>query len=101
MIVSPKKKKKKVGRPTNLEVKSSGCSLIICQQTKYLGVFVDENLTWNVHIKHVCNKLFHISGTVYKTWQLISQVCSYTFVLRSSAVIHSFAQFICLRRQQK
>ena len=96
MIVAPKKKKKEVGRPTNLEVKPSGCSLTICQQTKYLGVFVDENLKWNVHIEHVSNNLSHISGTVYKTWQLISQVCSYSFVIRSSAVIHSFAQFICL-----
>ena len=66
-------KNKKVGRPTNLEVKPSGCSLTISQQTKYLEVFVNENLKWDIHIKHICIKLSLINGIVYHTLQLISQ----------------------------
>ena len=41
MIVSPMNKK--LGWPTDLEVKFSGYSLTESHQTKYLGIFVDEN----------------------------------------------------------
>ena len=71
MIVSPINKK--LGWPTNLEVKFSGYSLTKSQQTKYLGIFVDENLKWDAHIKYICNKLSHISGIFYKMRGLISQ----------------------------
>ena len=27
------------------------------KSTKFLGIIVDENLTWNEHLKHVCNQL--------------------------------------------
>ena len=71
MIVSPINKK--LGWPTNLEVKFFGYSLTKSQQTKYLGIFVDENLKWDAHIKCICNKLSHISGIFYKMRGLISQ----------------------------
>ena len=48
MIVLPKNKK--VGRPTNVEVNLSGCSLTMSEQR----VFVDEKLKWAIHIKHIC-----------------------------------------------
>ena len=71
MIVSPLNKK--LRRPTSFEVKFSGYSLTKSQQTKYLGIFVDENLNWDAHIKSICNKLSHISGIFYKLRRLISQ----------------------------
>ena len=71
MIVSPVNKK--LGWPTTFEVKFSGYSLTKNQQTKYLGIFVDENLKWDAHIKYICNKLSHVSGIFYKMRRLISQ----------------------------
>ena len=71
MTVSPINKK--LGWPIGFEVKFSGYSLTKSQQTKYLGIFVDENLKWDAHIKYICNKLSHISGIFYKMRRLISQ----------------------------
>ena len=71
MIVSPMNKK--LGWPTDFEVKFSGYSLTKSEQTKYLGIFVDENLKWDAHIKYICNKLSHISGIFYKMRRLNSQ----------------------------
>ena len=70
MIVSPMNKK--LGWPTDFEVKFSGYSLTKSQQTKYLRIFVDENLKWGAHIKYICNKLSQISGIFYKMRRLIS-----------------------------
>ena len=69
MIVSPMNKK--LGWPTDFEVKFSGYSLTTSQQIKYLGIFVNENLKWDAYIKYICNKLSHISGIFYKMRQLI------------------------------
>ena len=71
MIGSPMNKK--LGWPTDFEVKFYGYSLTKSQQTKYLGIFVNENLKWDAHIKYICNKLFYISGIFYKMRRLIIQ----------------------------
>ena len=71
MIVSPMNKK--LGWPTNFEMKFSGYSLTKSQQNIYLGIFVYENLKWDAHIKYICNKRSHISGIFYKMRRLISQ----------------------------
>ena len=34
--------------------------------TKFLGIFIEENLTWKYHIKHVCNKVSKSIGIMYK-----------------------------------
>lgn len=41
----------------------------ICRtaSTKYLGVIIDENLSWEPHITDLCNKLIKYSGIFYKT----------------------------------
>ena len=53
MIVWPMSKK--LGWPTDFEVKFSGYSLSKSQQTKYLEIFVDENLKWGaVWKKTIC-----------------------------------------------
>ena len=71
MIVSPINKR--LGGPTNFEVKFSGYSLTKSQQTKYAEIFVDENLKWDAHIKYICYKLSHISGIFCKMQRLMSQ----------------------------
>ena len=27
-----------------------------CNSYKYLGIFIDKNLTWQAHIQHICKK---------------------------------------------
>jgi len=34
---------------------------------KYLGVIVDEKLTWSSHLKHIETKLAFASSVIYKT----------------------------------
>ena len=58
--------KKKLGWASICEVKFSGYSLTKSLQTKYLGIFIDENLKWDAHIKYICYKLSHISGIFVK-----------------------------------
>ena len=71
MIVSPMNKK--LGWHTNFEVKFCGYFLTKSQKTKYLGIFVHDNLKWDAHIKYICYKLSHIRGIFYKMWRLINQ----------------------------
>ena len=37
------------------------------QHTKFLGVYIDENLNWNQHIRHVTNCISRNVGILYKT----------------------------------
>ena len=36
------------------------------QSVKYLGVIIDDNLSWKDHIKSVCNNLIKYIGIFYK-----------------------------------
>jgi len=33
---------------------------------KYLGIYIDDELSWNVHIDYIFNKLLKFSGLFYK-----------------------------------
>ena len=33
--------------------------------TKFLGIFIDKNMTWKYHIKHVCNKVSKSIRIIY------------------------------------
>ena len=35
--------------------------------TKFLGIFIDENLTWIHQIEHICNKVSKSIGIMYKS----------------------------------
>ena len=41
----------------NLSFTLNGEEINLVNVTKFLGVFVDENLNWNRHLEHVCNQL--------------------------------------------
>ena len=40
--------------------------------TKSLGVHIDENLTWNVHIEKLCKKVASGIGACIKAYKVIS-----------------------------
>ena len=41
--------------------------------TKFLGFFIDENLTLKYHIDHVCNKVSKSIGIMYKSGNILSK----------------------------
>ena len=41
--------------------------------TKFLDIFIDENLTWKYHIERVCNKVSKSIGIMYKSRNILSK----------------------------
>ena len=41
--------------------------------TKFLGIYLDENLTWKCHIEYVCNKVSKSTGIMYKSRNILSK----------------------------
>ena len=33
----------------------------------FLGIYIDENLTWKYHIDHVCNKIYKSIGVIARS----------------------------------
>ena len=61
MIISKRK-----GANQNFKLKINGVALERCTSYKYLGLFIDDGLTWKDHVKHVCQKLSRICGILSK-----------------------------------
>ena len=45
------------------------------QATKFLGIFVDNNLKYDTHIKFICNKISKSIGILYKIRLLVPKSC--------------------------
>ena len=43
--------------PETIKIKMCGKILPICKQIKYLGVYIDEHISWKYHIDQLANKL--------------------------------------------
>jgi len=52
-----------------------GQTIMKVSSCKYLGVFVDEKLLWDVHINYIYNKLVKFSSIFYKTRHLLPLAC--------------------------
>ena len=37
------------------------------ESTKFLGIYIDSNLTWITHIKHITTKIAKTTGILFKT----------------------------------
>ena len=61
MIISKRK-----GVNTNFKLKINGLRLERCSSYKYLGLFIDEGLTWKNHVKHICQKMSKVCGIISK-----------------------------------
>ena len=48
------------------KLKINGVALERCSAYKYLGLWIDEGLTWKKHLKHVCQKLSKACGIISK-----------------------------------
>jgi hypothetical protein len=65
-----KHKQKKLHRNTHLYFDDQ--LLEHADITKFLGVYIDENLNWKSHIGHVCNKIAKSVGIIFKSRFLLS-----------------------------
>ena len=52
--------------PQNISIKIQGKRITPSSHFKYLGIFVDEYLLWNYHVKELSNKLSRANGTISK-----------------------------------
>ena len=39
---------------------------------KFLGIFIDDNLSWKFHVDHVCNKIFKSIGIISRVRFVLS-----------------------------
>ena len=62
MIIS----KRKGVNKNCFKLKINGVLLERCSSYKYLGLFIDESLTWKDHVKHICQKLSKVCGILSK-----------------------------------
>jgi hypothetical protein len=44
-----------------------GCSITRTDSTKYLGLIIDDMLSWKQHVTDLCNKLVKYTGIFYRT----------------------------------
>jgi len=57
---------------------------------KYLGIYIDDNLTWKSHIEHVFSKLRCLIGIFYKVRLKLPQFC---FKNLYYSMVHSYLQY--------
>ena len=75
--------------------------------TKFLGVYIDENLNWKSHIGHVCNKIAKSVGIIFKSaktklslyYSLIYPYLSYCNVAWSSTYITNLNRIFLLQKR--
>lgn len=79
--------------------------------TKFLGVVLDENITWKQHIDYICSKISKINGVLYKSRSYLNKK---TLTQLYYSFIHSYINYAniawgsteksklqCLYRRQK
>ena len=52
--------------PHNISIKIQGKRITPSSHVKYLGIFVDEHLSWNYHVMELSNKLSRANGIISK-----------------------------------
>ena len=52
--------------PDHCDILISGCKISEVTNTKFLGVIIDNNLTWRYHIDHLCSKAAKNMGILRK-----------------------------------
>lgn len=59
-----KSRQKKI--TSDISLTFEGISLARKQQVKFLGIYLDENLSWKSHINHVCKKISKSIGIIFR-----------------------------------
>ena len=59
-----KTRKKKINMPVRITIKDKNTEQV--KSTKFLGIRIDENMTWKTHISFITNKISKLSGVITK-----------------------------------
>ena len=84
MLISNKK------RIIPLSINIHELQLKECNSYKYLGIFIDKNLTWQAHIQHICKKISKASGALSKLRHCVSID---TLINVYYALVHSYLRY--------
>jgi Skp family chaperone for outer membrane proteins len=69
MIMSSSGKKR--FNPSDCQIFIGGKSIELVNETKFLGVIIDDKLSWKSHINHICNKVSKGIGIIIRARQLL------------------------------
>jgi hypothetical protein len=82
------------------------------QQVKFLGVLLDENLSWKPHINYVCNKISKSVGVIYRArfnlspstklslyYTLIYPYLNYCNIVWSSTYVTNLKRILILQKR--
>ena len=69
MVYHTKKKKK---NNVDINIKINNCNIAQVCKIKFLGVWMDEQLTWKSHITYISNKISKVIGILRKVRQSVS-----------------------------
>ena len=98
MLFTPKSKKY---NNINFKLKfSDGTEIEKVSEYKYLGLIIDNKLTWKSHIKHLTSKLSRSLGILYKLRHLVSKNVLLT-VFHSLFLSHINYGILCWGRSNK
>lgn len=61
----------------NITISINGTELQKVDSFKYLGLVIDENLTWVDHIEHIKNKLISFIGAIYRCRHFLTKNTKY------------------------
>jgi hypothetical protein len=73
-----KSKQKRIN--TDLSLSFNGQALKKAHVVKFLGVFIDENLSWTEHITYICKKISKSVGIIYRNYKRMLS-CTYKTAL--------------------
>ena len=62
-VIIFKTRRKKID---NIIVKINDTKIKQVESTKILGIYIDSNLTWKTHIKHITTKIAKTTGILFK-----------------------------------
>ena len=80
--------KKRVVPQLNINI--NGTALDSCDSYKYLGVYFDKKLSWNVHIDHISNKISKSCGALAKIRHIVD---TKTLVNIYHALVNSYVRY--------
>jgi hypothetical protein len=103
-------KQKKITQDLSLSIDDK--LIIRKQQVKFLGVLLDENLSWKPHINYVCNKISKSIGVIYRArfnlspstklslyYTLIYSYLNYCNIVWSSTYVTNLQRILILQKR--
>ena len=52
--------------PTSIPLLVDNQIITLKHSTKFLGTYIEENLTWKTHVNYACTKISKMSGAIYR-----------------------------------